>query len=41
MNKRDTVPALIARGAARGRLASLVQQQGKVWRILRAEKLIE
>lgn len=39
MNRRDTVLALLALGAAP--LASLAQQQGKVWRILRAEKLIE
>jgi len=33
MNRRDTVLALVALGAASGPLAALAQQQGKVWRI--------
>ncbi len=33
MNRRDTVLALVALGAAAGPLASLAQQPGKVWRV--------
>jgi len=33
MNRRDTVLALVALGAAAGPLASLAQQPGKIWRI--------
>ena len=33
MNRRDTVLALVALGAAAGPVASLAQHQGKVWRI--------
>ena len=33
MNRRDTVLALVALGAAAGPVASFAQQQGKVWRV--------